>query len=193
MKRRRGGGGACSSRPAPVSSAVRGDRARVTGVFDHVLQELTLPLRHEDIIRQQAREKDVDASLIAAVIYAESRFRDQTSQRGGAGTDADHADDRQRNRATQRRRRRSSSKTSPTPTSTSATGPSIWRNCSTGSMATRSRRWPPITPGRQRSTMGRGGSLTVEEIPFAETRGYVEEVLDKRQDYRQEYAQELGY
>ena len=57
----------------------------VTGVFNHVLKELTLPLRHEDIIRQQAREKDVDASLIAAVIYAESRFRDQTSQAGARG------------------------------------------------------------------------------------------------------------
>ena len=50
-----------------------------------MIQELTLPLRHEDIIRQQARDKDVDASLIAAVIYAESRFRDQTSSAGARG------------------------------------------------------------------------------------------------------------
>ena len=28
---------------------------------------------------------------------------------------------------------------------------------------------------------------------FSETRGYVEEVLDKRQAYREKYAKELGY
>jgi soluble lytic murein transglycosylase len=38
-----------------------------------------------------------------------------------------------------------------------------------------------------------GASLTVSEIPFPETRAYVEEVLDKRDAYREKYAQELGY
>src|SRR4051794_389837 len=52
---------------------------------DHAVKEVTLPLRHEDIIRQQAKDKDVDASLIAGVIYAESRFRDQTSHAGARG------------------------------------------------------------------------------------------------------------
>ena len=48
------------------------------GKVGEAITELTLPLRHDDIIRQQAKEKDVDASLIAGVIYSESRFRDQT-------------------------------------------------------------------------------------------------------------------
>src|SRR6201991_4114263 len=52
---------------------------------DHAVQEIKLPLRHEDIIRQQAADKGVDASLIAAVIYTESRFRDQTSHAGAKG------------------------------------------------------------------------------------------------------------
>ena len=52
---------------------------------DHAVQEIKLPLRHEDIIRQQAQDKQVDAALIAAVIYTESRFRDQTSQAGAKG------------------------------------------------------------------------------------------------------------
>src|SRR4051812_49141818 len=52
---------------------------------DKAVQEITLPLRHEDIIRQQASDKHVDASLIAAVIYTESRFRDQTSHAGAKG------------------------------------------------------------------------------------------------------------
>ena len=53
--------------------------------LDHAVQEITLPLRHEDIIRQQAREKGLDPALIAGVIYAESHFRDQTSHAGAKG------------------------------------------------------------------------------------------------------------
>src|SRR3954467_7378290 len=52
---------------------------------DHAVQEIKLPLRHEDIIRQQAQDKQVDAALIAAVIYTESHFRDQTSHAGAKG------------------------------------------------------------------------------------------------------------
>ena len=53
--------------------------------FGDKLRELTLPLQHEDIIRDQAAEKGVRADLIAAVIYTESRFRDQTSEAGARG------------------------------------------------------------------------------------------------------------
>src|SRR3954464_8158519 len=54
--------------------------------FHHAVREIALPLRHEDIIRQQARDKGLDPALIAAVIYAESRFRDgQTSPAGAEG------------------------------------------------------------------------------------------------------------
>ena len=49
------------------------------------VREITLPLQHEDIIRQQAADKDVDAALIAAVIFEESKFRDQTSHAGARG------------------------------------------------------------------------------------------------------------
>jgi soluble lytic murein transglycosylase len=53
---------------------------------EHASREVfQLPLRHEDIIRQQAADKRVDASLIAAVIYTESRFRNQTSHAGATG------------------------------------------------------------------------------------------------------------
>lgn len=57
-----------------------------SGVFDTAVREITLPLRHDDIIRQQAADKGVDAALIAGVIYTESRFRDgQTSSAGALG------------------------------------------------------------------------------------------------------------
>ena len=52
---------------------------------DKAVKEIALPLRHEDIIRQQAADKNLDAALIAGVIYTESRFRDQTSHAGAKG------------------------------------------------------------------------------------------------------------
>src|SRR5918999_4691527 len=52
---------------------------------DKAVQEVSLPLRHEDIIRQQSAEKGLDPALIAGVIYAESHFRDQTSAAGAKG------------------------------------------------------------------------------------------------------------
>ena len=52
---------------------------------EKALREITLPLRHEDIIRQQAREKHLDPALIAAVIYQESKFSPRTSARGAEG------------------------------------------------------------------------------------------------------------
>jgi soluble lytic murein transglycosylase len=38
-----------------------------------------------------------------------------------------------------------------------------------------------------------GSNLTVDAIPFPETRAYVEEVLEKQRAYREKYAKELGY
>src|ERR671912_313433 len=53
---------------------------------DEAVQEVvTLPLRHEDVIRQQAADKDLDPALIAGVIFAESHFRDQTSHAAAEG------------------------------------------------------------------------------------------------------------
>ena len=52
---------------------------------DKAVQEVVLPLRHEDIIRQQASDKGLDPALIAGVIFTESRFRDQTSHAGAKG------------------------------------------------------------------------------------------------------------
>jgi soluble lytic murein transglycosylase len=53
--------------------------------LEDAIKEITLPLRHDDIIRQQAREKRLDPALIAAMIYRESKFRDQTSKAGAKG------------------------------------------------------------------------------------------------------------
>jgi soluble lytic murein transglycosylase len=55
------------------------------GPLEDEVLEIRLPLQHEDIIRQQAADKDVDAALIAAVIFEESKFQDQTSHAGARG------------------------------------------------------------------------------------------------------------
>jgi len=164
----------------------------VTGVFNHVLKELTLPLRHEDIIRQQAREKDVDASLIAAVIYAESRFRDQTSQAGARGL-------MQITPTTAKEIERLSGGT--TFRLADLSDPDINIRYGTFYLAELLRRFDgnevaalaAYHAGPSAVEEWGGSSLSVDEIPLDETRGYVEEVLDKRRDYRREYAQELGY
>jgi len=49
------------------------------------IHRLTLPLEHADIIRQQARDKHVDPALIAAVIYAETKFDPRRSPAGAEG------------------------------------------------------------------------------------------------------------
>jgi soluble lytic murein transglycosylase len=38
-----------------------------------------------------------------------------------------------------------------------------------------------------------GRDMTVAEIPFPETRAYVLKVTQAQHDYRQQYAQQLGY
>jgi soluble lytic murein transglycosylase len=70
-----------------VAAALGGGVAALvaSGALTEAVREITLPLRHEDIIRQQAADKHVNAALIAAVIYEESRFRDQTSNAGARG------------------------------------------------------------------------------------------------------------
>src|SRR5215211_1480937 len=70
---------------AAVAIAGLAVAAAVAPWADKAVQEVSLPLRHEDIIRQQASDKDLDPALIAGVIFAESHFRDQTSHAGAKG------------------------------------------------------------------------------------------------------------
>jgi soluble lytic murein transglycosylase len=162
------------------------------GRFDDVLQELTLPLRHEDIIRQQAREKNVDASLIAAVIYAESRFRDQTSHAGARGL-------MQITPGTANEIERLSGGS--TFKLEDLADPDI--NIRYGTFYLRElldlydqnevAALAAYNAGPTQVGKWGGSDLTLDAIPLDETRGYVADVLDKRSDYRDEYGEELGY
>lgn len=162
------------------------------GRFGDVIQELTLPLRHEDIIRQQAEDKNVDASLIAAVIYAESRFSDQTSHAGARGL-------MQITPTTANEIERLSGGT--TFTLADLSDPEINIRYGTFYLRELLRRYDgnevaalaAYNAGPTKVDQWGGSALTLDDIPLEETRGYVSEVLEKRRDYRREYAEELGY
>jgi soluble lytic murein transglycosylase len=49
------------------------------------VRNFTLPLAYQDIIREQAAAKHLDPALIAAVIYAETKFDARTSPTGAEG------------------------------------------------------------------------------------------------------------
>ena len=161
------------------------------------MRDLALPLRHEAAIREQARDKGLDPSLIAGVIYAESKFSDSTSPAGALGLmqlmPATAHFIAQRSGGT-----RFTTEDLSTPTSTSPTAAGICATCSTATTATRCSRWPPTTAARRTSVAGsptrgaRGESFGIDDIRFAETRAYVDRVLDARRDYRATYADELG-
>lgn len=164
----------------------------LAGKFGHVIRELTLPLRHEDIIRQQAREKGVDASLIAAVIYAESRFRDQTSHAGARGL-------MQITPATANEIERQSGGT--TFRLVDLSDPDINIRYGTFYLRELLDRYggnevaalAAYNAGPTQADDWGGSTLTPNDISLKETRSYVIEVLDRQRDYRHEYARELGY
>ncbi len=54
-------------------------------VLDHAVTKVGLPLSDASVIREQAAEKHLDPALIAAVIYAETKFDPRTSPAGAQG------------------------------------------------------------------------------------------------------------
>src|SRR5262245_42931442 len=165
---------------------------------DHAVKELQLPLRHDDIIRQQAADKHVDASLIAAVIYTESRFRDQTSIAGAKGlmqlmpTTADYI-------ARKSGGTRFERADLATPQINIAYGTWYLRYLLTKyhgntilSLAAYNAGETVVDKWRRQASE-RGEHFTVaDHIPFPETRDYVGRVLSARKQYRSSYARELG-
>jgi soluble lytic murein transglycosylase len=167
-------------------------------LFKKAVNELTLPLRDQDIIRQQAQEEHLDPALIAAVIYAETKFDPRPSSAGAQGLmqilpeTADFL------------ARRSGATTF---TTADLATPQV--NIAYGSYYLRYLldsyggdtmlalaaynggqanvdRW--IAEAR-----ARGQQLTQAEIPFPETQAYVAKVLQAQKDYRRTYPTELGY
>jgi soluble lytic murein transglycosylase len=164
----------------------------IGGAFDKAIQELTLPLRHEDVIRQQSREKGVDAALIAAVIYSESKFVDQTSSAGARGLmqitpEAARFIEKQSGGTTFRLSDLAD------PELNIRYGTYLLRELLDRYDGDEAAALAAYNAGPGNADEWGGSSLTVSEIPFPETRAYVEEVLEKRDEYRHNYGRELGY
>jgi soluble lytic murein transglycosylase len=162
------------------------------GTFDHAIKELTLPLHHEDVIRQQAAEKHVDAALIAAVIYSESKFSDQESSAGARGL-------MQITPEAAATIARNSDATSfelndlGDPEINIRYGTFLLREYLERYDGDEVAALAAYNAGPGNADKWGGSGLSVEDIGFPETRAYVEEVLEKQREYRAKYGRELGY
>jgi len=133
-----------------------------------------------------------DAALIAAVIYAESKFEDRTSSAGARGlmqiTPQAAADIERHSGGT-------------TFELGDLADPEINIRYGTFLLRELLDRYDgdvvavlaAYNAGPTNAERWGGSELTIEAIPFPETRAYVEDVLEKRRAYRDEYPRELGY
>jgi soluble lytic murein transglycosylase len=181
-----------------LSALVLGVVALVTTtpLFQEAVSELTLPLADQNIIRAQAAEKRLDPALIAAVIYAETKFNARPSAAGAQGLMQIMPE------TAQFLARRSGATTF---TTSDLSSPAV--NIAYGSyylrylldryhgdevLALAAYNGGETNVDRWVS-QARGGPLQISQIPFPETRAYVLKVLQAQRDYRQTYASQLGY
>src|SRR4051794_18802775 len=200
------------SRPSARAAAVRRRRLALLGglvalvalagavvwpLVHHAVKEVELPLRHEDIIRQQARDKHLDPALLAGVIYTESHFIDRTSPAGAKGLmqlmpgTAKFIAQRSGGSAFELR-------DLSTPQVNIAYGAwyiryLIRRYGGNDILAIAAYNGGEANVDRWLIRAARGGrALDARQIPFPETRAYVERVQSARARYRRDYPRELG-
>jgi soluble lytic murein transglycosylase len=167
------------------------------GPLGEKVQEITLPLRHEDIIRQQASAKGLDPALVAAVIYEESRFRDQTSHAGARGlmqitpeTAAFIARDSGGTAFTQQ--------DLATPQVNISYGTYYLRYLlrrydGNSTLAVAAYNAGETNVNNWVRKAGGPDSFDAEDdVPFKETRDYVRDVKERREQYKDHYGSELG-
>jgi len=165
-------------------------------VAKRAVNALGLPLQYSSVIRQEATDKHLDPALVAAVIYAETKFDPRTSSAGAVGlmqlmpeTAAFLA---KRSGAT-------------TFTTADLSTPEV--NIAYGSYYLRyllnvyhgntvlalAAYNGGETNVNSWVRSARGQRFRVMDIPFPETRAYVSRVLMARGEYRKTYASALGY
>jgi soluble lytic murein transglycosylase len=167
-------------------------------LFRRAVNDLTLPLSYSDVIRQQAAEKHLDPALIAAVIYAETKFDPRPSPVGAEGLMQIMP------QTAEFLAHRSGATTFTvsdlgTPQVNIAYGSyylryllNVYGGQEVPALAaynggeTNVDRW--LAEARRE-----GRPLTVGGIPFPQTQAYVAKVLGAQRQYRKAYPSELGY
>jgi soluble lytic murein transglycosylase len=171
--------------------------AVVASMLHQAARNLALPLSDASVIRQQATEKRLDPALIAAVIYAETKFDPRPSSAGAQGlmqilpstayylahlsggidfTAGDLA----------------------TPSVNVAYGSYYLRYLLDHYDGNEMLAVAAYNGGLTNvdewvaRAQAAGRQLTVQEIPFAQTREYVQRVLDAQRAYRATYPRQLG-
>ncbi len=161
-------------------------------------RDLSLPLAYSSIIRQQAAEKHLDPALVAAVIYAETKFDPRVSSAGAEGL-------MQILPRTAEFLAHRSGATSFHVSDLGTPGVNIaygsyylrylldeYKDNEVLALAaynggeTNVNRW--LAADRED-----GSTFTVSQIPFPETRAYVIRVMQAQRSYRQTYPKQLGY
>jgi soluble lytic murein transglycosylase len=155
------------------------------------IREVTLPLKHEDIIVQQSERFGLDPALVAAVINEESGFSDETSHAGARGL------------------MQITPATADTIETLSGGETFVYEDLSNPDLNIRYGTFflrhlldrfegseiaalAAYNGGPENAEQWGGAGLEIEDIPFPETRSYVEDVLERRDEYRENYAEELG-
>jgi soluble lytic murein transglycosylase len=156
-----------------------------------------LPLTDASIIREQAAAKRLDPALIAGVIYAESKFEPTTSSAGAEGL-MQLLPETAYYLAKLSGGRRFTAADLATPAINVAYGSYYLRYlldhyhgnemlaiAAYNGGLTNVDRW--VAHARES-----GQSMTIGQIPFTETREYVQRVLAAQREYRATYPRELG-
>jgi soluble lytic murein transglycosylase len=178
---------------AVVLGVIVGGIMVVNGTVNKAIDEFTLPLDHEDIIRQQADEKGVDAALIAAVIDTESKFSSGAQSSAGARGLMQITPE-----AAQDIARHSGATSFHT---SDLSNPEINIKYGTYLLAERIAFYggdvvaalASYNAGPGPVEKWGGNAMSIDDITYPETRAYVELVLERQKEYREKYASELGY
>jgi soluble lytic murein transglycosylase len=166
-------------------------------LFKVAVSEFGLPLHDASVIRAQAAQKKLDPALIAAVIYAETKFDPRTSSAGAVGL----------MQILPQTAKFLAHRSHATTFTTADLGtPTV--NIAYGSYYLRyliDQYDGSIVPALAAYNGGQanvshwiadaragGHRFGLADIGFPETRAYVEKVLSARQNYRRTYASQLG-
>ncbi len=160
------------------------------------VNEFSLPLTNADVIRQQAAEKHLDPALVAAVIYAETKFDPRNSAAGAEGLMQIMP------QTAEYLAHRSGATTFTTadlgtPAVNIAYGSYYLRYLLNEYHGNTTLALAAYNGGESNvdrwiaDARSQGHPLSVSEIPFPETRAYVTRVLSAERQYRQKYAGQL--